>query len=121
MHIERFDPAADSARLRACYRDDGVRQARGRPERPADVAARAFTGWWGIGWNSDPRETWLATDHGGEPTGCYLLELPELDNTKAGGLLPVVALPGGARVIGRALLRPRRRARGPGRAHAAVG
>ena len=51
-----------------------------------------FTGWWGIGWNSDPRETWLATDDGGEPAGCYLLELPELDNTKTAWLLPVVAM-----------------------------
>jgi hypothetical protein len=26
-----------------------------------------FTGWWGIGWNCDPRETWLATgDASGE-------------------------------------------------------
>ncbi len=103
MHIEQFDPVTDSLRLRACYEmAEGARPA-DDPNGPP-MSLPGFTGWWGIGWNSDPRETWLATDHGGEPTGCYLLELPDLDNTKAGGLLPVVALSRRRSGLGRALL-----------------
>lgn len=104
MHIEQFDPVTDSLRLRTCYEMLERAKPADDPNGPP-MSLPGFTGWWGIGWNSDPRETWLATDDGGEPAGCYLLELPELDNTKTGGLLPVVAVSRRRSGIGRALLR----------------
>jgi GNAT superfamily N-acetyltransferase len=104
MHIEQFDPVTDSLRLHACFEMYAGAQPADDPNGPP-MSMPGFTGWWGIGWNSDPRETWLATDDGGEPVGCYLLELPELDNTKTGGLLPVVAVSRRRSGIGHALLR----------------
>jgi GNAT superfamily N-acetyltransferase len=104
MHIERFDPAAGSAQLRACHRMMESARPADDPNGPP-MSLAGLSGWWGIGWDSDPRETWLATDDGGEPVGCYLLELPELDNTKVGGLVPIVELERRRSGIGSALLR----------------
>jgi len=104
MHIEQFDPVADASRLRACFEMFASAQRADDPNGPP-MSLPGFTGWWGIGWNSDPRQTWLATDDAGEPAGCYLLELPELDNTKAGFLLPVVPVSRRRSGTGRALLR----------------
>jgi len=104
MHIEQFDPVADASRLRACFEMFEGAKPEDDPNGPP-MSLPGFTGWWGIGWNSDPRETWLATDDGGAPVGCYLLELPELDNTKTAWLLPVVAVSRRRSGIGHALLR----------------
>jgi GNAT superfamily N-acetyltransferase/RimJ/RimL family protein N-acetyltransferase len=104
MRIEQFDPLTDALRLRACHRMLEDAKPADDPDGPP-MSLPGLTGWWGMGWNADPREVWLATDDGGEPVGCYLLELPELDNTKAGFLLPLVAVSRRRQGIGRALLR----------------
>ncbi len=104
MRIEQFNPVTDSLQLRACHRMLEAAKPADDPNGPP-ISLPGFTGWWGVGWNGDPRETWLATDVSGEAVGCYLLELPELDNTKVGGLLPLVAVSRRRSGTGRALLR----------------
>ena len=55
------------------------------------MSLRSFTGWWACGWTGDFREVWLGTDPDGAAAGCYLLELPDRDNTGLAGLRPIVA------------------------------
>ncbi len=79
MHIERFDARADKERLRGCFE---IVES-GRPYDEPALPARSFAGfstWWAHGFASNPRQTWLATDDGGEAVGCYLLILPEREN-----------------------------------------
>ena len=81
MRIERFDPATDTAQVRACYEiyaaglpvDDPV----GPPTGP-----RVFAGWLPAGWSFAPRETWLVPGEGGDPPpAAYVLDLPVRQNT----------------------------------------
>jgi GNAT superfamily N-acetyltransferase/RimJ/RimL family protein N-acetyltransferase len=104
VRIERFDPVTDAERLRACYEIFEAGQPADDPNGPG-MSPRAFAGWWAFGWTSDPRETWLAADADGEPVGCYLLELPALDNTTTGAVVPLVAPSRRRSGIGSALLR----------------
>jgi GNAT superfamily N-acetyltransferase/RimJ/RimL family protein N-acetyltransferase len=90
MHFERFDPAADPARVRACY---DMFQAGLPVDDPGGPPASlpVFTGWWALGWVNCPREAWLAAPEPGGPwTGCYLLELPDEENTHLGMLTVLV-------------------------------
>ena len=79
MKVERFDAAADSASVRACYEIY-------RSGLPADdplgppVSARGFAGWLALGWTEDPLETWLARDDSGQPCGWYVLTLHQREN-----------------------------------------
>jgi GNAT superfamily N-acetyltransferase/RimJ/RimL family protein N-acetyltransferase len=78
--IKRFDPESDETSLRRCYE---IMTAAGRldsPELPGRTFA-GFTNWWAHGHDANPRQTWLATSDAGEPVGCYLLTLPERENT----------------------------------------
>ena len=69
------------------------------------MSLRSFTGWWACGWTGDPREVWLGTDPDGTAACCYLLELPDRDNTGLAGVWPVVAPARRRCGIGTALLR----------------
>lgn len=89
MHIEQFDPRRDEDKLRACYEIVVSGQSEDDPNAPA-VSYGMFRGWWGYGFAGDPRQIWLATSDSGQPVGCYLLELPELDNRSNGFVQPVV-------------------------------
>jgi GNAT superfamily N-acetyltransferase len=88
MHIERFDPAVDHERLLACYRMFAVAHPVDDPDGPV-MPQRAFSGWWAQGFGS-PQQAWLATGPGGQPAGCYLLELPDRDNLSTGFCFLVV-------------------------------
>jgi hypothetical protein len=103
MRIERFDPATDTAALRACHEMFEADWATDCPDfaGPGIAAGqlawpgtsfRDFAGWWACGFGGDPRETWLATGSTGRLAGCYLLELPDRDNTGAASFMPVTAL-----------------------------
>jgi GNAT superfamily N-acetyltransferase/RimJ/RimL family protein N-acetyltransferase len=79
VRVERFDPRADERRLRFCHEMTVAGQPQDDPNVPAMVFS-AFRGWWGYGFGNSPQQAWLATDESGEPTGGYLLELPEKEN-----------------------------------------
>ena len=69
------------------------------------MSLRSFTGWWACGWTGDPREVWLGTDPDGTAACCYLLELPDRDNTSLAGVWPIVAPARRRTGIGTELLR----------------
>ena len=118
MRIEQFDPAADMAALRACHQmfeadratdypellGLGLGMAAGRLAWPG-TSFRDFAGWWACGFGGEPRETWLATGSTGRLAGCYLLELPDRDNTGAANFTAVTALAARRAGTGRELLR----------------
>ncbi len=79
MHIESFDPKADKERLHRCYEIWTAARRQDAPDRPLRSLA-GFTLWWTHGYGGDPRQAWLASDDAGEPVGCYLLMLPQLEN-----------------------------------------
>jgi GNAT superfamily N-acetyltransferase/RimJ/RimL family protein N-acetyltransferase len=103
VRIERFDPMADEDQLRSCYEV----MISGRSQDDPDVPPPSFgmfRGWWGYGFAGDPRQTWLATSDAGEPLGCYLLELPDLDNRANGFLFLLVGLQARRQGVGTALV-----------------
>jgi GNAT superfamily N-acetyltransferase len=102
MRIERFDPRSNSGALRACHQMHEASEAHDDPGLPT-MSLEAFSNWWADGFTGNPQQTWLATAASG-PVGCYLLELPDRDNTTLGSFLPVVAPALRRRGIGTALL-----------------
>ena len=103
MHIEQFDPLADSVRLQACYEIFEVSQPADDPAAPQHSLA-GFRHWWGYGYDGgEPRQAWLAADERG-PAGCYLLELSERENAALGSAALGVPPPRRRRGIGTALL-----------------
>jgi GNAT superfamily N-acetyltransferase len=81
--IERFDAHSDKDRLRACYEIVAAGWPIDRPNEPM-WTFESFTGEWTFGFGADPRQAWLATDDADRPVGCYLLTLPERENTTMG-------------------------------------
>lgn len=77
VRLEQFDPAADSARLRACHQIMEAARPIDHPALPPQ-SSDGFANWWGLG---EPQQSWLASDDSGEPVGCYRLMLPERENT----------------------------------------
>jgi GNAT superfamily N-acetyltransferase/RimJ/RimL family protein N-acetyltransferase len=104
MRIERFDPATDTEQLGACHEMYEAARPVDDPNGPP-ISLPAFTGWWAYGWTGTPRQTWLARESGGDMVGCYLLELPDRENTTVAGVLPLVATSRRRSGIGTALLR----------------
>jgi GNAT superfamily N-acetyltransferase len=102
VRIERFDPAADDGLLRACYEIYETGLCHDDPGGPPMPLA-GFRAWWAATFAGEPRQTWLATD-AGRPVGCYLLELPDLENIGVGFALPLVAVAARRRGVGRGLL-----------------
>jgi RimJ/RimL family protein N-acetyltransferase len=81
--IEKFDAHSDTARLRACYEIVAAGWPVDNPHEPM-WTFESFTGEWTDGFSADPRQAWLATDDAGRPVGCYLLTLPQRENTTVG-------------------------------------
>ncbi len=80
MQIERFDAAADTESLRACYQITLAAEAVDAPDLPPSSYS-VFEAAWAHGFGlGEPSETWLARDDAGEPVGCYLVQLPEREN-----------------------------------------
>jgi RimJ/RimL family protein N-acetyltransferase/GNAT superfamily N-acetyltransferase len=103
VNIEQFDPKSDEQRLRACYELVLSGQVEDDPNGPP-LSFGMFLGWWAYGFSGEPREVWLASAADGEPLGCYLLELPNQENTTIGFLWPQVSLVHRRRGIGAALV-----------------
>jgi GNAT superfamily N-acetyltransferase/RimJ/RimL family protein N-acetyltransferase len=88
--IERFDPRSDTARLRDCYEIVAAGWPVDRPNEPM-WTFESFTGEWAHGFGAQPQQVWLATDDADRPVGCYLLRLPERENTTMGDCMLTVA------------------------------
>ena len=101
MRIERFDAKTDAGRLRSCFE---MTQAGWPIDHPGEPgwAYDSFAGKWGEGYDTAPRQTWLASDDSGEPVGAYLLRLPDKENLTTADC--------------RLVIRPARRRAGFGRA-----
>jgi GNAT superfamily N-acetyltransferase len=104
MHIELFDPAAEPGKVAACYRMYVEGLPFDDPDGPP-FPERVFAEWLREGFGGEPREVALAVDSGGNPVGCYLLELPHRKNTHLGWLLPLVSPAQRRRGYGTTLLR----------------
>ncbi len=91
MQIEQFDPARDHEQARRCHDIVSACERTDDPAAPPRSLA-AFTAWWSRGPADDPRQSWLATPGAGQPgSGCYLLLLPERENTAIAGCSLYVA------------------------------
>lgn len=90
MIIERFDPRSDTARLRTCYEIIAAGWPVDHPNEPM-WTLDSVTAEWAYGFGAQPRQAWLATDDAARPVGCYLLRLPERENTTMGDCLLTVA------------------------------
>ncbi len=103
MRIEQFDPATDAERLRACFEMTGEGWALDHPNIPPWPLA-AFTGKWTDAFDTCPQQAWLATDDAGAALGCYLLQLPDKENTERATCTMVVAPARRRTGVGAALL-----------------
>jgi GNAT superfamily N-acetyltransferase len=103
MRIEQFDPAAEPAKRETCRELYELAREVDDPALPP-MPPGLFTNWWQYGFTAAPRQIWLACEESGQPAGCYLLELPDRDNTTAGWCTVVVAPRLRRRGIGTALL-----------------
>jgi GNAT superfamily N-acetyltransferase len=103
VRIERFDASADEPRLRACYQLMVEALPADDPNAPPESFG-AFRGWWVYGMAGVPQQTWLGTTDSGELAGCYVLELPELENRRNAFCYPIVALSARRRGVGTALV-----------------
>jgi GNAT superfamily N-acetyltransferase len=77
--IERFDPRQDTSKLAACFDITAAGWPIDHPNEPC-WSSDSFAGKWARGFDTAPRQTWLATDSAGDPVGCYLLRLPDREN-----------------------------------------
>jgi GNAT superfamily N-acetyltransferase/RimJ/RimL family protein N-acetyltransferase len=104
MHLERFDATADAARVRACHELYLAGQPVDAPVQPP-MTGRVFGGWLALGFDEDPRQTWLAATDPDGPVGWYVLNLPERENTHLARVALLVSPPRRRAGIGTALLR----------------
>jgi GNAT superfamily N-acetyltransferase len=80
MHVERFDPVADTDKIRASYELYVAGKPADDPDGPL-ASLPMFSGWFSVGWDQDPREGWLVPgDQAGTWAGGYSLELPAREN-----------------------------------------
>jgi GNAT superfamily N-acetyltransferase len=86
VKIERFDGLTEPERVHDCYEIVQACLPVDEPDMPG-WSRGAFTTKWAHGFSPDPRETWLGFDAAGEPVGCYMLTLPENENTSIGGVV----------------------------------
>lgn len=89
MEVQRFDPAADSGTVRACYEIYRSGASVDDPVAPP-MTFRCFAGWLAYGWTEDPVEAWLARDAAGEAVAWYSLTLPERENRHLADVVPMV-------------------------------
>lgn len=85
MELERFDPAACGAQVRACHEMYLAGAALDDPHEPP-MPLPSFRGWLIYAWTEDPSETWLARDVSGAPCGWFVLTLPQRENRRYGYL-----------------------------------
>jgi len=90
VQIEQFDPKTNAERLRACFELTSAGWPTDHPNVPPWPLA-SFAGKWSDGFDACPQQSWLATDDAGEPVGCYLLRLPDKENTDRATCVLVVA------------------------------
>jgi len=103
MRIEQFDPKAGSEPLRACFEMTQAGWPVDHPDEPP-WGGDAFAGKWGRGFDSAPRQAWLATDGGGRRVGGYLLRLPDRENRTMADCTLIVAPGSRRRGVGSALI-----------------
>jgi GNAT superfamily N-acetyltransferase len=103
VHIEQFDASTDADRVRACFEIVAAGQRLDDPGLPVR-SLTSFRNRWTSGFSGHPRQAWLGVDAGGEPVGCYLLTLPELENPTFGWCTLAVAPARRRSGAGRALL-----------------
>jgi GNAT superfamily N-acetyltransferase len=103
VRIEQFDPAMDESRLRACYQIVVDAWPQDDPHVPPPSPG-GFRGWWVHGQAGTPQQTWLASADAGTPVGCYVVELPELENRNVAFGYAVVAFGSRRHGIGMALV-----------------
>ncbi len=103
MRIERFDARFDADQVRGCFEIVAASQRLDDPELPLR-SLTSFRNRWTSGFSGHPRQSWLGVDALGEPVGCYLLTLPELENTTVGWCTLAVAPARRRSGAGRALL-----------------
>jgi GNAT superfamily N-acetyltransferase len=77
--IERFEPQGDVGKLRACFDITEAGWPIDHPDEPG-WAYDSFAGKWAQGYDTAPRQTWIASNDAGDPVGCYLLRLPDREN-----------------------------------------
>jgi GNAT superfamily N-acetyltransferase len=103
MRIEQFDARFDADQLRGCFEIVAAGQRLDDPGLPVR-SLTSFRDRWTSGFSGQPRQSWLGVDAAGEPVGCYLLTLPELENTTVGWCTLAVAPARRRSGAGRALL-----------------
>ena len=81
VHIQQFDPRADTGKLRACYDITEAGWPTDQPNSPP-WPFTSFAGKWTDGFDASPQQSWLAIDDSGQPAGCYLLRLPDKENVR---------------------------------------
>jgi GNAT superfamily N-acetyltransferase len=104
MRFERFDAATDAERVRSCYEIVAAAQ---RLDDPGGAPVRSLTSFgnrWTSGFGGLARQSWLGIDDAGQPVGCYLLALPEQENSTMGWCTLSVAPDRRRSGAGRALL-----------------
>jgi GNAT superfamily N-acetyltransferase len=91
VRIERFDPMDDTTAMRACFVMTEAAWAVDQPNVPP-WPLRTFAGKWGDGFDSSPQQAWIGYDDSGEPTGGYLLRLPDKENLDRAMCTLIVAM-----------------------------
>ena len=71
--------SSDTGKLAACFDITAAGWPIDHPDEPC-WSFDSFAGKWAHGFDTAPRQTWLATDSAGDPVGCYLLRLPDREN-----------------------------------------
>jgi GNAT superfamily N-acetyltransferase len=103
VRIEQFDPNTDAGKLRACFDMTQAGWPVDHPDEPA-WAYDTFAGKWASGYDTAPRQAWLASDETGEPVGGYLLRLPDKENVSTAHCRMVISPARRRAGLGRALL-----------------
>jgi GNAT superfamily N-acetyltransferase len=103
VRIERFDARTDTDHLRAGFEIVSAGQRLDDPGLPVR-SLTSFRNRWTSGFSGHRRQSWLGVDAAGQPVGCYLLTLPELENATMGWCTLAVAPASRRSGAGRALL-----------------
>lgn len=104
MQLERFDPLVASDLTRACHEMYLAGRWVDDPATPA-MSLRSFAVELALGWTENPQETWLARDAAGQPSGWYMIVLPERENRWLAHLRMLVSPAARRQGMGTALLR----------------
>jgi GNAT superfamily N-acetyltransferase len=104
MRIERFDPEADPARLRACYQAYLAGAPIDDPHCPP-LSLSIFTSWLVCGWSEDNPEVWFAGESPDQADGCCTVAMPQRENRHLVYFHPEVPPASRRAGVGTALLR----------------